>query len=254
MATPDSTIESEYRAAVEFARNCLKVLGILDRDDLDPDDEAILRIAILIDNVPVILPRDPRAQAAVTLARRYRRGGNTDDLDTLIEKADDHWSYGVALEVIWTWVWATSQEIPPVLATRIRNQQGEKRKPNKSRKGAATRNHLVGMVVEAMVSGTTRFVGKQDNESEGIRVITPKAPLPKFHHLRPTRNDTTLPPYSIIDAVGEALRSADLSCSYSTVKDAWKDFRGSWRPYWPATFQHQMDRPSVPSSSSDTTS
>ena len=107
MATPDSTIESEYRAAVEFARNCLKVLGILDRDDLDPDDEAILRIAILIDNVPVILPRDPGAQVAVTLARRYRRGRNADDLDTLIEKADDHWSYWVALEVIWTWVWAT---------------------------------------------------------------------------------------------------------------------------------------------------
>ena len=161
-----AAIEDEYAEAVTTARAYLQAVGVLDANGRVFEEDEIrkrrecedrmMRAAILSVGQPVMLPRDPNCHDAIKLAMRYRRDVDPESLAALLRNQNRHRSYQVALDTIMGWLEATDYfTIPDGL--REWDDSGRYERPKGYSGAAAIRNHLIGMVVEAMAQGT-RFL------------------------------------------------------------------------------------------------
>ena len=168
-----AVIEGEYDEAVTTAGAYLQAVGVLDVDGrvLEADEirqrreceDRMMRAAILSVGQPVMLPRDPNCHDAIKLAMRYRRDVDPESLAALLRNQNRHRSYQVALDTIMGWLEATDYfTIPDGL--REWDDSGRYERPKSYSGAAATRNHLIGMVVEAMAQGTNFLYPFGDSE------------------------------------------------------------------------------------------
>ena len=168
-----AAIEDEYAEAVTTARAYLQAVGVLDANGRVFEEDEIrkrrecedrmMRAAILSVGQPVMLPRDPNCHDAIKLAMRYRRDVDPESLAALLRNQNRHRSYQVALDTIMGWLEATDYfTIPDGL--REWDDSGRYERPKGYSGAAATRNHLIGMVVEAMAQGTKFLYPFGDSE------------------------------------------------------------------------------------------
>ena len=168
-----AVIEGEYAEAVTTARAYLQAVGVLDANGRVFEEDEIrkrrecedrmMRAAILSVGQPVMLPRDPNCHDAIKLAMRYRRDVDPESLAALLRNQNRHRSYQVALDTIMGWLEATDYfTIPDGL--REWDDSGRYERPKGYSGAAATRNHLIGMVVEAMAQGTKFLYPFGDSE------------------------------------------------------------------------------------------
>ena len=167
-----AVIEGEYAEAVTTARAYLQAVGVLDANGRVFEEDEIrkrrecedrmMRAAILSVEQPVTLPRDPNCEHAIKLAMRYRRDVDPESLAALLRNQNHHRSYQVALDTILGWLETRDFEIPDKL--RDWGDSGRRERPKSYSGAAATRNHLIGMVVEAMAQGTNFLYLYGDSE------------------------------------------------------------------------------------------
>ena len=94
---------------------------------------------------------------------RYRRDVDPESLAALLRNQNRHRSYQVALDTIMGWLEAMDYfTIPDGL--REWDDSGRYERPKGYSGAAATRNHLIGMVVEAMAQGTNFLYPYGDSE------------------------------------------------------------------------------------------
>ena len=152
-----SGIEREYEEAVETARTYLRTVGVLKKkkETLLEREAVLMRDAILRGaGEAVDLPMDPCARHAAALGRQYlHQGGDARILEVLLEKDCIHPAYREALQIVVHGVVAASVDVPEGL------QRWEKERGRVSgrRTSEATRNYLIGLVVEAMATGYSDF-------------------------------------------------------------------------------------------------
>ena len=174
-----AAIEDEYAEAVTTARAYLQAVGVLDADRrvLEANEirqhserqDRIIRAAILSVDQPVTMPRDPNCEDAVKLAMRYRREGDPESLAALLRNQNHHRSYQVALDTILGWLETRDFDIPDKL--RDWGDSGRPERPKSYSGAAATRNHLIGMVVEAMAQGTNFLYPFGDSERGQLQKV-----------------------------------------------------------------------------------
>ena len=166
-AGEDPERAQEFAAAVITARAYLEAVGVLGGGGTHKTVagiwDAITRPGA------VEMSADPHATEAVILAARLLRGVRETDslaneaLDVLLDKEGRHPAHREALGAVLSQLMTDNPAIPEKLAAWGGRflpgaPDAPGRKPYSPRLDAARRNHLIGMVVEAMVRGTGTLV------------------------------------------------------------------------------------------------
>ena len=161
-----SCIEREYNEAKETARAYLRALGVLDPGGISTRehrerDERLTRDGIRMGTGEALeLPSDPSASRATVLARRYLSYDRDDRIvDELLENADSP-ANRVALEALKRELTLTGAEMPD----RLRAWEPECGNPKRRWRREPTRNHRIGLVVEALVTGKNVLVWSREPE------------------------------------------------------------------------------------------
>ncbi|MDE0392205.1 MAG: hypothetical protein OXI57_09070 [Rhodospirillales bacterium] len=183
MSRPDvqSDIEREFREAKRVAHSYLRSAGVLPPEGKSKQehekekrwsDERNMRAAILRGSSPYGLPIDPDAYNAADLGRRYLHCGRDDEvLDALLERDCSHWAYRLALDWVVCGLLATGADVP--LRLRRWDEEPRNAKPRVKRRWRpeTVQNHLIGVVVEMMVTGTNvlEHYGEGEKEKEQLQ-------------------------------------------------------------------------------------
>lgn len=167
-----ATIEGEFEEAKETARAYLRAVGVLAPDELSmrqyrSHQVRTTRNAIINgEAADGESPNDPFAQDAVILGIRYlHHSRDPEILDVLRQRALHHPAYGEALTIIALRLKELDACVPDWL--REWKPENENQKNRRWRREHA-RQHLIGMVVEAMATGSDVLV--RYGESERVRV------------------------------------------------------------------------------------
>ena len=162
-----SKIESEYEEAKETALVYLLAVGVLGSDivlmnDYRRREICLLWDAILKDQTAVVeLPNDPFARDAAKLGHRYlRHGYESDVLEILLKKNTGHPAYRWALLMVAHGVIEANAKLPERLEEWVRKSA----KVEKRWRWEATRRYRIGLVVDAMVTGSDALLLCGENE------------------------------------------------------------------------------------------
>ena len=162
-ANARSGIEDEYEEAKETARVYLEAVGVLGLDE-DSTSEyreletTIMRAAIL---GAFHFPNDPFAADAAYLGHRYlHRGSDSRILENLLEKDRTHPAYREALTIIVHEMRTMGVAVPE----RLQRWEREHERVTGRWRQEATRRYRIGLVVEAMATGSDVLVLCGENE------------------------------------------------------------------------------------------
>ncbi len=235
-------IKREFEDAKKTARVYLRAVEVLDPDKISATKNREREIGRMADailgnqKVARHMPNDPDTRRAATLACRYLHYGHDPEvLKDLLEwsrykpskQHEPHPAYRLALGLAMCGLLIAGADIPKPLRSwaRVRPAKKARWRPK------GTRNYRIGMVVEAMASGTNILI-RSAPEPAGVDAILPDPDLEwrkTFPNLRPTRDDATAdkyPAYSICDAVAKILTETRKTGSgYRTVLRGWNAYR-----------------------------
>ena len=170
-----SDIESEYKEAKETARALLMVVGILVPDGVSmrqyrAREAKVMRDVILKgEKAAVEAPNDPFACDAAILGLRYlHHGRDLRILEILREQAHRYPAYGDALTIVALRMKEMGADMPDWLRMWESGNESEK---NKRWRRERANQYRIGMVVEAMVTGTAILLryGKDEREQEQLQ-------------------------------------------------------------------------------------
>ena len=167
-----SCIEREYDEAKETARAYLRALGVLDSGGISTRehrerDERLTRDGLRMGIGETLdFPSDPSATRATVLARRYLNHDRDDRIvEELLEHADSP-ANRVALEALKRELILMGAEVPDL----VRAWEPKTGNPKRRWRREPTRNHRIGLVVEALVTGKNVLVRRSEPERGSTKI------------------------------------------------------------------------------------
>lgn len=176
-----SDIEREFKEAKKTARAYLWSVGVLPPEGMNKQEhekeqrwceERKIRDTILRGWSRNGVPRDPDAYDAADLGRRYLHCGRDDEvLDALLERDRSHRTYRLALDWVVCGLLATGADVPKRLRNWDEEPRTEKVRVKRRWRPETVQNHLIGVVVEMMVTGTNVLekYGEGEREKEQLQ-------------------------------------------------------------------------------------
>ena len=168
-----SEVKAEYEECKKTARAYLLAVGVLEPEEVSMSqfrEREIRRIENVLLNdgtLEKILPEDPDAREACMLACKFQEGDHDPEiLDTLLLNASKP-ACGMVVEVLKRSMLAKGADLPDQL--RMWEPESNNVKKRRLRKNP-TRNHLIGMVVEALVVGSNFLFRWEESEREQERL------------------------------------------------------------------------------------
>ena len=171
-----SVVEREFREAKRVAHSYLRSAGVLPPEGKSKQEyekeqrwleERTMRDTILRGGSRGSVPSDPDARAAAELGRRYLHGGRDDEvLDTLLERDRSHWAYRLTLDWVVCGLHATDADVPVRLRRWDEEPRKAKERVNRRWRPETVQNHLIGVVVEMLVTGTSVLEHYREGERD----------------------------------------------------------------------------------------